>query len=241
MQGKLEKFTLSGHACAVLAPQGRGPYGVSVLCGLEPERLPTLAQNLPDMALMAVQAEGMRDYTPWAAPPLQADRPFTGQAQAFLDFLTGQALPALALRAPVEERPCRRLLAGYSLGGLFALWAAGQCGAFGLAASLSGSLWYDGWLEYLQDTPLRAGRIYLSLGRAEEHGGPARMRAVGEATRSSYAFLSDQLGPGRVTLQWNRGGHFTGIPMRWERALCWAAPYLAGQNPGDMRPGSGPD
>ena len=114
---------------------------------------------------------------------------------------------------------------GYSLGGLFALWAAGQTEAFGRYASLSGSLWYEGFAGYLREMRLSNGtEFYLSLGDREEFGGPPLLRTVGERTREAVSILS---GKGfAVTMEWNRGGHGKGVDARWKKALHWAGGRL---------------
>ena len=45
--------------------------------------------------------------------------------------------------------PAWRGLAGYSLAGLFALYALYQTDVFARAASMSGSFWFEGIMEYV--------------------------------------------------------------------------------------------
>jgi len=123
---------------------------------------------------------------------------------------------------PAASDAAHCAIAGYSLGGLFALWALTQSRVFGAAASLSGSLWYDGWEAYRDGVTLPSdARVYLSLGRSEERAGDLRMAAVGDCTRRTHAWLCAQLGETQTTLDWNRGGHFTGIANRWNKAIDW--------------------
>lgn len=74
-------------------------------------------------------------------------------------------------------------LCGYSLGGLFALYADALwdeprlCGA----ASCSGSTWFPGWLEFQRLHPLR-GRIFLSLGGKEKNSPDPLMAQVEQTT-----------------------------------------------------------
>ena len=87
---------------------------------------------------------------------------------------------------------------------------------------LSGSFWYEGWLEFLQKQRLAAkGRVYLSLGKKEEQNGPAPLRRVGACTRDTASLLQQQLGEDAVTVEWNPGGHFTDVSGRWRKALTW--------------------
>ena len=57
-------------------------------------------------------------------------------------------------------------ISGYSLAGLFSLYSLHELDLDG-AISVSGSLWQEGWLEYLKNHPIKNKRIYLSLGSKE--------------------------------------------------------------------------
>lgn len=208
----MERMTWAGRDCRLALPEGPGPHPLLILCGGDFE---AMAATRPQAVLF--QAEG--DFTPWPAPGLREGETFAGGGPELLDFLEHTALPRL--REMTEITKCT--LMGYSLGGLFALWAGLQVSVFARVASLSGSLWYDGWVEYLErHLPAPGQAVYLSLGRAEEKGGPRQMRAVGEATRATASLLRSALGEEAVTLQWSPSGHFTGIPQRWEQGMNWA-------------------
>ncbi len=227
MNGKLERFSLEGRSCACLTPEGPGPFPVLCLCGwnLE-ERLPMLGENLPPVALLFVSAEGNRDFTPWPAPGIRDGEYFSGEGEGYLQFLMEKALPYGVEHFSLTTNWESRGILGYSLGGLFALWAQRQGSLFQVAGSLSGSLWYPGWLEYMESHPPQASeKIYLSLGDREEFGGPPLLRTVGDCTRRAHEFYHSQ---GLDTiLEWNKGGHGKGVEQRWKRALAWAAPRLA--------------
>ena len=62
--------------------------------------------------------------------------------------------------------PRWRGIAGYSLAGLFAVYALYRTDVFARAASVSGSLWFPGFREYVfSHTPLcRPDCVYFSLG-----------------------------------------------------------------------------
>ena len=120
--------------------------------------------------------------TPWPAPALFAgEPPFGGQAAATLASLE-QALPD---QGPVA-------LCGYSLGGLFALWALMSCPRFCAATSLSGSLWYPGWTDWLAAHPrdLTGYGAFLGLGSKEARGPRPLMRTVDSATEKTHQLLA---------------------------------------------------
>ena len=78
----------------------------------------------------AVEVEDWnRDLSPWTAPPVFGKIPFGGQARGTLDQLMSDILPQFDPELP-------KILGGYSLAGLFALWAQYETGAFdGVAAA----------------------------------------------------------------------------------------------------------
>ena len=227
MNGTMESFCLIEKACVVRCPTGTGPWPVAYLCGGDmSEQIAQFAVDGVQFLLVSANADWERDYTPWPAPALPGRAPFTGEAEGYLHFLTEVLKPYIDANYPVLTDSKHTALMGYSLGGLFALWAAFQTPVFGMSASLSGSLWYQGWLDYARFHCFQSSNVYLSLGRSEEQGGSPLMRTVGDCTRETAAVLEKQLGSGSVFLEWNRGGHFTGIPNRWKKALQWLSPLF---------------
>ena len=110
-------------------------------------------------------------------------------------------------------------LGGYSLAGLFALWAACQTDVFRGAAAASPSVWFPGFMDYLRENPIRSGSVYLSLGDREEKTRNPVMATVGERIRETQDLLRAQ-GVDSV-LEWNRGNHFQDAELRTARAFAW--------------------
>ena len=171
---KRELFTVSGRTAALYpAQQNDQPlivlntytdHGDAILHHLRELRCPDL--NL----LIVSQLQWNSDMTPWECPPLnKKDAPFSGGADQYLDLLCAEIIPQ-ALNM-ISGEPCFTGIAGYSLAGLFALYALCQCTIFDRAASMSGSLWYPHFAEYVQTHPMpnMPAHIYLSLGDAEKN------------------------------------------------------------------------
>lgn len=162
-----------------------------------------------------------RELSPWEAPPVFGKVPFGGGAAETLRFILERLLPALTSRLSLrEEVPL--CIGGYSLAGLFALWASTQTPLFFGVAAASPSVWFPGWLEHVKARPLRAKCVYLSLGDREERAKNSLMASVGDRIREQEALLR---GEHTVTLEWNPGNHFQDSELRTARAFCW----LAGQ------------
>lgn len=159
-----------------------------------------------------------RDLTPWPAPGLRRGEDFAGQAGKTLKWMEQHLVPWVRARFDPEEM----FVAGYSLGGLTALWSCYESDVFSGCASCSGSLWYDGWIEYMQAHRFsRPVRVYLSLGQAEERARNPRLARVGDATRRAGELLRADQNVTRTDLQWHPGGHFNGADERVADALMW--------------------
>lgn len=101
------------------------------------------------------------DLTPYETDnPLQKGRTFAGKADDFL-----KEMMAVVSTCPATHR----ILAGYSLAGLFALYAGTKCSLFDSLVAGSPSLWYPSFMEYAQTHPPRPAiqYVYLSLGDQE--------------------------------------------------------------------------
>lgn len=159
------------------------------------------------------------ELSPWPAPAcFKGGGAFTGGADVFYTEITENILPAAERSEGLK--PCVRAIAGESLAGLFALYALTKGDAFTMAASVSGSLWFDGWTDYFfaQSLP-RGTRVYLSLGDREEFTKNARLASVGAKTRETAAFLSSK--GVETTLEMNPGNHFAEPERRMARAMRW--------------------
>lgn len=223
----LENLDLKDRTCSLFRFGEEEENPLPLVCALAgddfSEQLPPYAAALPEdcppfLLCTFGPVDWNRDYSPWAAPALtKKSEPFPGKGGDTLMFLAENLLPVLHQKYPVSEN----LLLGYSLGGLLAFWAVCESREFSGCACCSGSLWYDGWTDYLQTHPVRPGvRVYLSLGRREEKARNPRMARVGDATRRSLTLLQHTKGvSSQFTLQ--EGGHFHQIPERLAAGTAW--------------------
>ena len=121
----------------------------------------------------------------------------------------------------LDTPPAWRCLAGYSLAGLFAVWAAHHTDLFTRILSASGSMWYPGWLEYAHEhmptIPLQG--VYLSVGEQESTSRNAVLQTVGERTRALAALLTER--GINVKFELNPGNHFKNPPMRVVKGIKW--------------------
>lgn len=175
---------------------------------------------LPHAAVVSVEVpDWNRDLSPWkAARVFRKGDDFAGSAAEFLRELT-------VLVTEVEKTlgfvPEFRGIAGYSLAGLFAVWALYHTDVFGRAASMSGSLWFDGFAEFMEKRrPMKVPeKVYLSVGEREKFTKNARMAEVEACTERAAEIFRGY--DAEVRFERNPGGHFDDVPERIARGLQW--------------------
>ena len=186
------------------------------------------------------------NFSPWCAPRVFAKGPNFGDgAQKTLDTLINQVIPWA--ESELTESPAYRVLVGYSLAGLFSLWAGvsqpgaphvdapsqpGAPGAphvdapvatFQRIGAVSGSFWFPGLLDHV-DQQLRGGVVslthaYLSLGDREARTPNPQIMHV----RENAELLASKLESAGITsmFELNRGNHFQNVEGRMQKALDW--------------------
>ena len=161
-----------------------------------------------------------QELSPWAVETVVSkDDRFTGGAPELLPLLTDEIVPQV--EQLLDMAPRWRCLAGYSLGGLFAVWTAFQTDVFSRILSASGSMWYPGWLEYAREHQL-AGALqgaYLSVGEQESTSRNAVLQTVGERTQAMAALLAER--GTAATFELNPGNHFKNPPLRVVKGIKW--------------------
>lgn len=178
-----------------------------------------IAQSGRNFLFAAIPVKSWNDeLSPWEAPAVWGKESFGGNAAGTLRFLTEQVIPTLKQQFALPEN-VRIILGGYSLAGLFALWASTQTALFSGVAAASPSVWFPGWMEFEQQHPIQAQRIYLSLGDREERTRNATMAAVGDNIRALHHELAGRSKD--CALEWNSGGHFKDADLRTARAFQW--------------------
>lgn len=176
-----------------------------------------IAQSSWNFLLAAIPVESWNDeLSPWEAPAVWGKESFGCNAADTLRFLTEQVIPTLKQRFALPEN-VKIILGGYSLAGLFALWASTQTDLFYGVAAASPSVWFPDWMEFEQQHPMQAQRVYLSLGDKEERTKNAVMAAVGDNIRTLHSRLAER--GADCTLEWNSGGHFKDADLRTARAF----------------------
>lgn len=159
------------------------------------------------------------DMTPWPAEGVfKKAKPFGGQAASFLDKLTNEIIPEIEKTLSVED--AERTIMGVSLSGLFAVWACFNTNAFTNIINISGSLWYDGFTEWMKEqTPSpQLKKVCMLLGEKEKNAKEKRMATVEERTHTAAEILKAN-SQASVLFELVDGTHFSPILPRLERAF----------------------
>ena len=236
IQGNIQNLSIAGYECTLYLPPeyyiNDISYPVVYING--EDNISEIMEDLEShfgvdcsafIAISVMVKNWNEDFTPWLAPPLsKKSESFTGGAVNYLNLLANTIKPFIDEHYKTKPAPSNTALIGYSLGGLTALYALYRINVFGNIGCMSGSLWYDGWIEFM-DSHIPANvfsRVYMSLGRAEERSRNQRMAKVGERTRKASLLLEEQLeSKENIIFEWNDGGHFSDLPNRFKRALLW--------------------
>lgn len=190
------------------------------------------------------------NFSPWCAPRVFAKGPNFGDgAQKTLDTLINQVIPWA--ESELSEPPAYRALVGYSLAGLFSLWAGvspqlsapaapqqvargcqhdataphvdAPATTFQRVGAVSGSFWFPGLLDYV-DQQLRGGAVGLT--HAYLSLGDREARTPNPQimhVRENAELLASKLESARITstFELNRGNHFQNVEGRMQKALDW--------------------
>ena len=175
----------------------------------------------PDLSLVSVTGLCWnRDLSPWESQAVfRNGEAFEGGADQYLSILTKEILPEAEKH--VMGPPSWRGIAGYSLAGLFALYSLFRTDAFSRAASMSGSLWFPGFTEYVRsNAPIsRPDRVYLSLGDKESRTkNPVLQTVLKDTEDIRDHFL--KMGTDTI-FKMEAGNHFVNERERIISGLCW--------------------
>lgn len=180
------------------------------------------------------------DLSPWEADPVVTEEDhFTGGSDAYAGYLEGDVIP---YAEGVLGRSGARVIAGYSMGGLFALYAPYVSDAFSACVSASGSVWFPGFVDYARDHPFKRAptAAYMSIGDRESRTPNPHLAR----TEGNFGELRDIFSARGVetVFELNPGNHFVDADIRMAKGIAWVlsrrtAPMpLAGWAPSDVGP-----
>lgn len=184
-----------------------------------------IRKHQPALNFVLINANNRTDdYTPW---PLQASETmpmdFGGKAAEHLSFFETHAIPFCESEYGFASSAEKRVIGGYSLGGLFSLYVAVSTDLFGTVLSCSSSLWYPDFLDYLKEHPFKAAypKLYMSVGEQE---GTTATNLTATQTVNTLAlkeFYEPKFEPNDFKFILEEGNHGKNISGRAWRAIEW--------------------
>jgi predicted alpha/beta superfamily hydrolase len=152
--------------------------------------------------------------SPWAAGNIVSNNDnFEGKAQEYLQWILDKVVPI----APQGHK----LIAGYSMAGLFALYVPYISSQFEAVATASGSLWYPQFYDFVvsHEPLINLHSVYLSIGDKESISSNKYLKKTVDITRQIFDhFKSHGV---NTTFELNQGNHFKDYNMRLAKAITW--------------------
>lgn len=180
------------------------------LSGLENEVEEIRKRTSIDFRFIAAKVDDWNyELSPWKAPAVFGNE----------DFGDGAARTLEQILTLCTDKSKAYYIGGYSLTGLFSLWAAYQTDIFSGVAAASPSVWFPGFIAYMKEHEINSETVYLSLGDREEKTRNPVMSQVGNCIQKGYDWLT-KCGI-NCTLEWNQGNHFREPDIRTAKAFAW--------------------
>ena len=171
-------------------------------------------ENSKDFHFLAIgNLNWERDLSPWPSPALGKEGDdFTGGGEKYLDCILSEIVPLA--KEKINGVPEFIGIAGYSLAGLFALYALYKTDVFTRVASMSGSLWFPGIKEFCKENAMKIlpEKLYLSIGDKESKTRHPILKTMQENTEDLLKYFKS-MGI-ETTYEVNPGNHFQDVNLR---------------------------
>lgn len=186
------------------------PTGEHEMASLENEVREIEKRTSKEFRFIATKVENWNDdLSPWKAPAVFKTEDFGGGASKTLENIV----------ALCADKNRKYYIGGYSLAGLFALWAACQTDIFSGVAAASPSVWFPGFIDYMKTYKMKSQNVYLSLGDREEKTRNPVIAQIGNCIKEEYRCLLEN--GINCILEWNKGNHFKEADIRTAKAFAW--------------------
>lgn len=215
------EFTVSGRTVEIFSnAKGKAPLVILNTIQGEGAKIfdKCLELGCKNLILAAISnLNWNHELSPWATPAIKNNKYGFGGADKYISELTASILPEIC--GKLHEGPEFTAIAGYSLAGLFALYAAYKTDVFSRIASVSGSLWFPGFTGFAQshDFLKTPDRIYLSLGDTEAKTRDKNLAPVQKNTEFLADFYKSRGIP--TIFELNPGNHFKDEILRISKGI----------------------
>ncbi len=181
-------------------------------------------QKIKDFILVAIsEIDWNDDMTPWECPPLyKGDSYCHGYADKHLKLIEEEITPTVQkyINDKLQKKIAYFGIAGYSLGGLFAVYSGYKTNIFKRIISASGSMWYPNFSEYVISNKINKNidKIYFSLGNKEKESKIKLLQTVEDKTKEIQNHLGQNI---TSVYEENEGNHFQDTTLRVVKGIKW--------------------
>ena len=160
------------------------------------------------------------ELSPWESKGIKNEY-FKGNGQKTLDFIIKDFLPYFENKFPIiKNKP--KIIGGYSLSGLFSLYAFYSTNIFIAVGGFSPLLWYENWNEFINKNEIKnnGSYVYLSLGDIEEKNNEGDL-SIGCKVRDFYEIISKDKNIKDCIYEINEGDHFDNVEFKIAKGFSW--------------------
>ena len=173
-----------------------------------------------DFSLLTIYvSDWNNDLSPYVASSVfKGISDFKGNADSFLDYVLN-----LIKKVVLEEsiKPIYKALTGYSMAGLFAVYTLFKTNEFLKVGSVSGSLWYPLFIEFVKNNEVLQGisTFYMSLGDKEKKTSNKIMSQVETNSLIIFERIKSHFNNSKFEL--NSGNHFKDEGLRIAKCISY--------------------
>lgn len=164
------------------------------------------------------------EMTPWYSKKINKyGEEFFGKADEYIEVLLDKIIPKI--KKYIEENLKVKIknytIAGYSLAGLFAIYASYKTNIFSKIVSASGSLWFPKFVDFVKENKISSNveKIYFSLGNKESKVKNQILANVEKNTKEIEEIYKKQ-GIKTIYVE-NEGNHFKDASLRLAKGIKW--------------------
>ena len=160
------------------------------------------------------------DLSPWESKKIKGEY-FNGDGQKTLNYITNELLPYFEKKFPeIKLKP--KIIGGYSLSGLFSLYAFYSTDIFIGVGGFSPSLWFEDWNQFTNTNKAKNKEsiIYLSLGDIEEKNNSGHL-SIGNKVKEFYKIVKNDKNVKDCIYEINKGDHYENIDDRIAKGFAW--------------------
>lgn len=156
------------------------------------------------------------DLSPWQCDNLTPGaQPLEAGAKNWLEIFCDQIVPSVEQSIQVSKR----IIAGYSLAGLFAFWSVSNANIFDACIACSASFWVPGFMQFAEHAQISENvkTFYFSIGDKESKVKNTLMQQTEPNTRQVHNLLKSKGFDSIFEL--NNGNHFQQTDWRVAKAI----------------------